>query len=125
NYPERVDQIPQKEVSRAQRLALSLGDEAQPAESVERIERVRDSEFRMILAAQKLQVLRGVLDVDDPAGAVFDVDMTRLDQFARLTAAQMHRVPPIPGGAPVAKTVAAGLPPGAPPGPRPRPPISF
>src|SRR5262245_54179384 len=61
----------------------------------------------MILATQKLQVLRGVLDVDDPAGAVFDVDLTRLDKFARLTTAQMHRVLPIPGGAAVAKTVAA------------------
>src|SRR5499426_3743702 len=107
NYPERVDQIPEKEVSRAQRLALGLGDEVKAAQAVERIERVRDSEFRMILAAQKLQVLRGVLDVDDPAGAVFDVDLTRLDKFARLTTAQMHRVLPIPGGAAVAKTVAA------------------
>src|SRR5262245_3464695 len=109
NYPERVDQIPQKEVSRAQRLALGLRYETQPAQSVERIERVRDPEFRMILAVQKLQVLRGVLDVDDPAGAVFDVDLTRLDQFARLTAAQMHRILPIPGGAAVGKTVAAFL----------------
>src|SRR5215470_2227740 len=61
----------------------------------------------MILAAQKLQVLRGVLDVDDPAGAVFDVDLTRPDKFARLTTAQAHRILPIPGGAAVGKTVAA------------------
>src|SRR5262249_24411808 len=66
-------------------------------------------EFQMILAVQKLQILRGVLDVDDSAGAVFDVDLTRLDQLARLAAAQMYRVLPVPGSAAVGKTVAACL----------------
>src|SRR5262249_2702775 len=109
NYPERVNQIPQKEVRRAQHVALGFGDETQSAQLIESLERVRDSEFGAPFAVQKLQVLRGVLDVDNSAGAVFDVDLTRLDQFARLTAAQMHRVLPIPGCAAVGKTVAAFL----------------
>src|SRR5262249_17247916 len=48
-------------------------------------------------------------DVDNSAGAVLDIDPSRLDQFARLTAPQMQRVLPIPGGATVSVAVAARL----------------
>src|SRR5262245_14092440 len=63
----------------------------------------------MILAVNELQILRGVLDVNNSAGAVFDVDPPRLDQFVRLTAAQTHRGFPVPGSAAVSEAVAALL----------------
>src|SRR5215468_11788288 len=63
----------------------------------------------MILAVRKLHILRGILDVNNPAGAIFNIDLPRLDQFARLTAPQMHRVLPVPGLAAVSEAVAAFL----------------
>src|SRR5215510_1579041 len=79
------------------------------AQLIESFERVRDSKLGMILAVQDLQVLRGVFEVDDSTGAVFDVDPAWFDQFTRLAASQVKRVLPVPGSAAVRESVAASL----------------
>ena len=60
----------------------------------------------MVLAVEQLQILYGVLDVDDSACAVFHVDLTRLYQFPHLASSQMQRVLPIPWSVAIGKTVA-------------------
>src|SRR5262249_40573011 len=86
-----------------------FGNDPQLAQLVERFKRIRAPQFGMTIAMQNLQVLRYVLDVNNSAGAVFDIDPARLDQFAGLTAAQMQRILPIPGSATVSEAVATRL----------------
>jgi len=55
---------------------------------------------------EQLKILDSILNVDDSTGAVFDVGLPRLYQFAHLPAAQMQRVLPVPRRIAVRETVA-------------------
>src|SRR5262245_47138331 len=72
----------------------------------ERFESRGDADFGVLFAVQQLQVLNGVFNVDDSAGAVLHIHIARFHQFRHLSAAQVKSVLPIPGLAAERETIA-------------------
>lgn len=80
-----VNQVPQKEIRRMQDLVLGLAEDFELSQTIECVERIRNAQLGILLAMEQLQVLCGVLDVDDAARAILHIDVSQLDQLAHLS----------------------------------------
>ena len=109
DHAQAVDEHADKEVGLAERLAVLPRDKATVDEGRQRLHGVGGAQDRESMAMHDLEVLHGILDIDDTAGAMLQVDGAVLHQLLELLPAQGEGLGDIPGFSAIDVAIAMGL----------------
>ena len=71
-------------------VELAFAENADPAKRVQRFEGVRHAQLGMLFPVKQLEILHGILNIDDSARAVLHIHRAGLYQFPHLALPQMQ-----------------------------------
>lgn len=109
HHAEPIDQHAKEEVRSAQVLSGRAGDEAGVGEGGKGSERVGRPQAWVSMPVHDLEVLDGVFERDDAAVAVFEIDLSGLDELLDLLPPQVECHGEVPGRPAVNVGVPMGL----------------
>ena len=84
HHPQPVDQHPKKQVGFSEILTVLPADNPVFDQPRQRLHGIGRAEERVFVAMHDLEILDGVLDIDNPAGTEFDIDRATFDQLFQL-----------------------------------------
>ncbi len=109
DHAESVDQHADEEIGLPEMVTVHSGHDPVFDQCGERLHCVRRPQHRQLVSVQELQVLNGIFDIDQAAGAELHVDRARFHQLLKLLSSQVQCDRQVPWLTAVDKFVPVGL----------------